>query len=133
MYQDGREFLLHLAAARSLPDVILSASWGHNSVEVKLSDASSVPLYELHACRRCRVGLQAFPISVRATLRMSAQRHVRASLTQHGASSLDICALLGQEICRDSGREPYGITGAVGVTAGLAGAIRAVAETQRQA
>ena len=40
------------AAARSLPDAILVASWGQISVELKLSDACSLPLYALHACRR---------------------------------------------------------------------------------
>ena len=40
------------AAARSLPDAILLASWGQISVELKLSDACSLPLYALHACRR---------------------------------------------------------------------------------
>ena len=66
-------------------------------------------------------------------MRVWAQWHVRASLTQQKTSSLDIWALLRQKIYRDSSREPHGVAGAVGVTAGLAGAIRTVAETQRQA
>ena len=34
----------------SAPDVILLASCGQISVELKLSDACSFPLYELQAC-----------------------------------------------------------------------------------
>ena len=73
MRYDGGEFLLHLAAARSLPDAILLASWGQISVELKLRAACSLPLYALHACRRRRKGLQAFPDSKRAIMRVWAQ------------------------------------------------------------